>query len=260
MNSIFNDKLHKLRRERAFKNWQNFSYLKKISSERIFERLYEVNRKFEFGLELGSHYGELGLLLKNHNKINYLLQTDLVFNYCKKSKDNTFQSLQLDFNKMPFKINKFDVVLSTFVIHWIEELPVFLKNLKKIMKPDSLLLINFFGGKTLSELQKQLINHEIKYLGGSSPRVMPFIDIKSAGALIQNSGFKVPIIDSEKINISHKSLLSLFKDLRGMGQTNCMSSVSRPLRKDTISTLENSMIKKNKITTTFELITITAWS
>ena len=65
MNSIFNDKLHKLRRERAFKNWQNFSYLKKISSERIFERLYEVNRKFEFGLELGSHYGELGLLLKN---------------------------------------------------------------------------------------------------------------------------------------------------------------------------------------------------
>ena len=260
MNSIFNDKLHKLRRERAFKNWQNFSYLKKISSERIFERLYEVNRKFEFGLELGSHYGELGLLLKNQDKINYLLQTDLVFNYCKKSKDNTFQSLQLDFNKMPFKINKFDVVLSTFVIHWIEELPVLLKTLKKIMKPDSLLLINFFGGKTLSELQKKLINHEIKYLGGSSPRVMPFIDIKSAGALVQNAGFKVPIIDSEKINITHKSLLSLFKDLRGMGQTNCMSSVSRPLRKDTILTLENSMINKNKITTTFELITITAWS
>ena len=260
MNSIFNDKLHKLRRERAFKNWQNFSYLKKISSERIFERLYEVNRKFELGLELGSHYGELGHLLKNHNKINYLLQTDLVFNYCKKSKDNTFESLQLDFNKMPFKINKFDVVLSTFVIHWIEELPALLKTLKKIMKPDSLLLINFFGGKTLSELQKQLINHEIKYLGGSSPRVMPFVDIKSAGALIQNAGFKVPIIDSEKINISHKSLLSLFKDLRGMGQTNCMSSVSRPLRKDTISKLENSMINKNKITTIFELITITAWS
>ena len=89
---------------------------------------------------------------------------------------------------------------------------------------------------------------------------MPFIDIKSAGALTQNAGFKVPIIDSEKINISHKNLLSLFKDLRGMGQTNCMSSVSRPLRKNTISNLENSMINKNKITTTFELITITAWS
>ena len=260
MDTIFNNKLHKLRRERAFKNWKNFSYLKRISSERIFERLYEIKGEFENGLELGCHYGELGSLLKNQSKINYLLQTDLILNYCKKSKENTFHSLQIDFKKMPFKINKFDVVLSTFFIHWIEDIPILLKNLKKIMKPDSLLLINFLGGKTLSELQKQLINHEIKYLGGSSPRVMPFIDIKSAGALIQNAGFKVPIIDSENIKITHTNLLSLFKDLRGMGQTNCMSSVSRPLRRDTISLLEDKMMNSNKISTTFELITITAWS
>ena len=72
MDTIFNNKLHKLRRERAFKNWKNFSYLKRISSERIFERLYEIKGEFENGLELGCHYGELGSLLKNQSKINYL--------------------------------------------------------------------------------------------------------------------------------------------------------------------------------------------
>ena len=69
MNNIFNIKIHKLRRERAFNNWEKFSYLKKISAERVYERLFEVNRCFELGLDLGCHYGELGLLLKNKNKI-----------------------------------------------------------------------------------------------------------------------------------------------------------------------------------------------
>ena len=70
MDTIFNNRIHKLRRERAFKSWNKFSYLKKISAERIYERLYEVKRDFDLGLELGSHYGELGHLLNRKNKIN----------------------------------------------------------------------------------------------------------------------------------------------------------------------------------------------
>ena len=258
MDTIFNNKIHKLRRERAFKNWNNFSYLKKISTERIYERLYEVKRDFDLGLDLGSHYGELGHLLSRKNKINTLFQTDFIYNYCKKSKNNYFNSLLIDFNKLPFKKNKFNIIVSTFFIHWIEDVPNLLKNLKNIMQPDSLLIMNFLGGKTLSELQKQLIDLEIKFYGGASPRIMPFIDIRSAGMLIQNAGFRMPVIDSENINITHSNLFDLFHDLRGMGQTNCMSSVSIPLRKKITTLLEKKLTNKNKINTTFELITVTA--
>ena len=260
MDAIFNNRIHKLRRERAFKDWNNFSYLKKLSTERIYERLYEVKRDFNLGLELGSHYGELGHLLSKKRKIKTLLQTDFIYKYCKQSKENNFNSLLIDFNNLPFKKNNFNIIVSTFFIHWIEDIPNLLKNLKNIMQPDSLLIMNFLGGKTLSELQKQLIDLEIKFNGGASPRIMPFIDIKSAGLLIQNAGFRMPIIDSEIVNITHSSLLSLFHDLRGMGQTNCMSSVSFPLRKKIIKLLEKKLTNKNKINTTFELITVTAWN
>ena len=260
MDTIFNNRIHKLRRERAFKNWNNFSYLKKISTQRIYERLYEVKRDFNLGLELGSHYGELGHLLGKESKISTLLQTDFIYEYCKKSKVNNFNSLLIDFNKLPFKKNKFDIILSTFFIHWIEDIPNLLKNLKNIMQPDSLIIMNFFGGKTLSELQKNLIDIEIKFYGGASPRIIPFIDIRSAGMLIQNAGFRLPVIDSENIKITHSNLSSLFHDLRGMGQTNCMSSVSIPLRKKIITLLEKKLIDQNKINTTFELITVTAWN
>ena len=75
MDTIFNNRIHKLRRERAFKNWNNFSYLKKISTERIYERLYEVRRDFDLGLELGSHYGELMvmLILLDVHQLDYVI-------------------------------------------------------------------------------------------------------------------------------------------------------------------------------------------
>ncbi len=120
-------------------------------------------------------------------------------------------------------------------------------------------MINFFGDKTLSELQKRLIDIELKYLGGSSPRVIPFIDIKSAGTLIQSAGFKMPVIDSEDITINHSCLYGLLNDLRGMGQTNCMESTYKPLNREVLNILGKGLLKKNKVRSIFELITVTAW-
>jgi len=260
MNNIFNIKIHKLRRERAFNNWEKFSYLKKISAERVYERLFEVNRCFELGLDLGCHYGELGLLLKNKNKINNLIQTDFLLNYCNKARLNDFNSVVIDVENLPFKENRYNVILSSFFVHWTENVPKLLNNLRKIMKPDSLLLINFFGGRTLADLQKLLIDIEIKLLGGSSPRIIPFLDIRSVGSLIQNSGFKMPVIDTEKINVSHSNLLDLLYDLRGMGQTNCMQSTSKTINRKVFNLLKKTIKNNNKINTSFELLTVTAWT
>ena len=165
MNKIFNIKIHKLRRERAFNNWEKFSYLKRISAERIYERLFEVNRRFELGLDLGCHYGELGLLLKKKDKINNLIQTDFLLNYCNKARLNGFNSIVIDVENFPFKENRYNVILSSFFFHWIEDIPKLLYNLRKIMKPDSLLLINFFGGGTLADLQKLFVDIEIRGVG-----------------------------------------------------------------------------------------------
>ena len=86
-----------------------------------------------------------------------------------------------------------------------------------------------------------------------------FIDIRSAGALAQNTGFKLPVVDSEIINITHTNITSLFHDLRGMGETNCMTSIYKPLKRVVTKELENRLINDKIINTVFELITITAW-
>ena len=68
MSEIINYKLHKLKRTRSVKNWDNFNYLKKLSAERLHERLFEVKRNFDLGLEIGCHAGEFGKLIKNKKK------------------------------------------------------------------------------------------------------------------------------------------------------------------------------------------------
>ena len=259
MNEIINYRLHKLKRIRALNNWDHFNYLKKLSSERLFERLFEIKRSFDLGLEIGCHSGEFGRLIKNKNKIKNLIQTDTIFGFCKKSQNSNFPSLNIDNSKLPFKNHQFDILISNFCFHWIKDVSGILNQIKNLLKPNGCLLINFIGGKTLLELQKNLINIELEMLGGSSPRIIPFIDIKSAGVLTQNSGFKLPVIDMENINITHSSILELFHDLRGMGETNCMDSIYKPLKREVIQELEKKLIHQNVIKSQFELITITAW-
>ena len=110
------------------------------------------------------------------------------------------------------------------------------------MKPNGLLLINFIGGKTLRELQINLIDIEIETLRRVFSKNYSFIDIRSAGALAQNTGFKLPVVDSEIINITHTNINSLFHDLRGMGETNCMTSIYKPLKRVVTKELENRLI------------------
>ena len=67
------------------------------------------------------------------------------------------------------------------------------------------------------------------------------------------------MVDSEIINITHTNINSLFHDLRGMGETNCMTSIYKPLKRVVTKELENRLINDKIINTVFELITITAW-
>ena len=44
-----------------------------------------------------------------------------------------------------------------------------------------------------------------------------------------------------------------------MGETNCMDSIYKPLKREVIQELEKKLIHQNVIKSQFELITITAW-
>ena len=263
-NSIFNRKKLIFHRNRVSKNWFKNAYIKYEASKRLNERIIELDKNFEMVLDLGSHSGELSKILNNNSKIKKIIQSELSIKLAKNAKKINSSIINCDEENLPFKPNVFNAVISSMSLHWVNNFNNLLKNIKNILKSDGLILANFLGGETLNELKKVLISAETEILGGTSLRVSPFVDIKSVGSLLQSAGFNMPVVDSDKIIVTHKSIINLLKDLRNMAENSSLNYKVIPLRRDVLKRADE--IYKNKfftfnkrIVSSFDLITMIAW-
>jgi hypothetical protein len=134
------------------------------------------------------------------------------------------------------------------------------------LKPDGLLLAAMFGGQTLHELRQSLAAAEIDGEGGLSPRVSPFVDVKDAGHLLQRSGYALPVVDADTITVWYEHPLALFRDLRGMGETNAVIERRRgPSRRATLMDAVERYRQRfgnaaGRVPATFQVVYLTAWT
>ena len=69
---------------------------------------------------------------------------------------------------LPFGAGRFDLVLSCFSLHWVNDLPGALAQIAHALKPDGLFLAAFAGGTTLVELREALLRAELELEGGGA--------------------------------------------------------------------------------------------
>ncbi len=121
-----------------------------------------------------------------------------------------------------FPENSFDLVISNLTLHWVNDLPGTLVQIRRALKPDGLFLAVMFGGETLAELKQSLLMAETEIRGGVSPRVSPFVEIKDGGHLLQRAGFAMPVTDMDKLTVSYDHPFQLMSELRAMGENNAL--------------------------------------
>jgi hypothetical protein len=104
---------------------------------------------------------------------------------------------------------------------------------------------------------------EIEQSGGISPRLSPVIDLPTASALIQRAGYNLPVVDVERIIMHYPGILTLMRDLRGMGETNAhVGRMKIATRKSFLAQAESLYPKANNnngISATFDVIFIHGW-
>lgn len=128
---------------------------------------------------------------------------------------------------MPLEAASADLAVSLLSLHEMNDLPGVLIQLRRALRPDGLFLAAFPGAGTLSELRESLIAAETELHGGASPRVIPFTDIRDAGALLQRAGLALPVSDIETLTVRYDTMFDLIRDLRAMGATNALADRSR---------------------------------
>lgn len=161
--------------------------------------------------------------------------------------------------------DEFDLAVSVMGLHAVNDLPGVLAQIRRALRPDGLFVAALLGGATLMELRDSFAAGEIATLGGVTPRVAPFADVRELGALLQRAGFALPVADVERTTVRYKSFQTLVDDLRLMGETNALSARQHALRRDTLqAALEhyatNHSEADGRLRATFDIVYLIGWS
>jgi NADH dehydrogenase [ubiquinone] 1 alpha subcomplex assembly factor 5 len=260
---LFDSALLADRRDRAAARVCEHDFLLRRVAGDFEERLAIVMRDFPLALDLGSHHGLLGQTLGASPNVGRLISFDPSPRMLAQVQRPRVQG-RLD--ALPFAAASFDLVLSGLSLHLVDDLPGALIQIRHLLKPDGLLLAALLGGQTLKELREAWLVAEDELLGGASPRVAPFADVRDLGGLLQRAGFALPVVDSDIVAVTYVNPLALMKDIKGMGASNMLLDRRRVpvtrglLMRATEIYVERFGLEGGRVPATFEILTLTAWA
>jgi SAM-dependent methyltransferase len=157
---------------------------------------------------------------------------------------------------------RYDLILASFALHWINDLPGALIQLRRALKPEGLLLASMPGLGTLQNLRAALLTAEDALTGGVSPRISPFPELRDCAGLLQRAGFALPVADCEDIVFSYANPLALLQDLRDAGETNAVMArrkvfAPRALFPAALSSLSEA---DGRVQVTLRMVVMTGWT
>lgn len=263
--SIFDRATLRKHRDRAAPGFAAHDFLVREVAERLADRLTDVTRVFPLALDLGCHTGEMADTLGGRGGIKTLVQCDLSPAMAAKAGQNGHATIAADEEWLPFADNSFDLVLSCLSLHWVNDLPGALVQIRRVLKPDGLFLAAMLGGGTLADLRHCLHEAELAEEGGISPRVSPMADIRDMGHLLQRAGFALPVADADQVSVSYGDPMRLLADLRGMGETNTVAERRKTLTRRTTLLHALSLYQQKfadadgRFPVDFHILTLTGW-
>ncbi|AHA27725.1 hypothetical protein [Candidatus Liberibacter americanus] len=262
MKPLFDMLLISANRLRASRQKDSSAYfLLDIVAKEMSFRMKIINKKFKNAIELHGATGIVGRSCMKEKKIAQLIRTEISTELA----NNNDEILVSSFEEIPSISKPIDLIISPLHLHIINDVFDMLLKINKKLEPGGLFLAAIPGIGTLRELRKALLIAETELTGGASPRVIPFMDIKNVGDLMQRSGFISPIIDQDKYTVYYKSMFHLMHDLRKMGMANPLIHRSKKpnnkslfIRAAEIYAEENSD-KTGQVAASFSIIYALGW-
>ena len=167
--------------------------------------------------------------------------------------------------KMEIEAGSADLIVSLMTLHWANDLPGALSQIRRALRPDGLFIGTLLGAATLKELRGVLTEAELAERGGAQARVSPFADGFDGAGLLQRAGFALPVSDVDRVTVRYPDLFALIRDLRAMGETNVLAGPIRPLTRGIITRAAALYAERHgeadgRIPATFEIINLAGWA
>jgi SAM-dependent methyltransferase len=219
METPFDRRLRRVRRDRAASGFAEADYLHRHAADELLHRLDLVTRRFEDALMLGCADRSLTAAIVARGPAAVTADPGLLF-------ARECAGVQCDEDRLPFADGSFDLVVSVGLLDSVNDLPGALTLIRRVLRPDGLFLGAFAGAGSLPRLRAAMLAAD-EAQGGVAPRIHPQIDVRAAGDLLTRAGFALPVADVDPISVRYSGLASLLSDLRAMAGTNLLAGQQR---------------------------------
>ncbi|KAF5333099.1 hypothetical protein D9611_002682 [Ephemerocybe angulata] len=288
---VFDRNAKRLQRDRAVARdggdrSRTVDYIRDEIAERMMERFMDIKRSFNTVLDLGSGPGHFSKLLES-DKAKKTVMLEMSGKTLHREPDSEFEGTSSGIQRVS-NLNGQDIVqveriqgdeenllqhieresqeavLSCLSLHWVNDLPGVLVQIRESLKPDGLFLGAMFGGDTLFELRTSLQLAEAEREGGLSPHVSPMTDTRDISNLLGRAGFTLLTVDTDEVKVGYPSMWELMEDLQDMGESNAVIGRRARISPDTLAAA--SAIYKElhgnedgSIPATFQVIYMIGW-
>jgi NADH dehydrogenase [ubiquinone] 1 alpha subcomplex assembly factor 5 len=253
---VFDRRAVRLHRDRAANHLGPVMPLLRELAERLLDRLEDTTRRFTKALDIGGR-GAVAPLLRQRG-----IETVSCDLSAAMAVRNPAPVVAADEEFVPFAPASFDLIVASLSLHWVNDLPGTLIQLRHVLRPDGLLLASLPALGTLAELRAALTEAEAALSGGAAPRVSPFPDLRDCAVLLQRAGYALPVADVEDVRLVYADPLALLRELRAAGETNALHLRDRrtPPREVFPAALAAISSQAGGVPVTLRLAVLTGWA
>lgn len=163
--------------------------------------------------------------------------------------------INADAYRLPFADASVDMLVSSLMLQWCDDLSWVLAECRRVLKPDGVIFLSTLGPDTLKEIRAAWCHVD----GQAEAHMLNFIDLHDLGDLMGRVGFSDPVCDVEQITLTYATPQMAIQDLKAVGATNANQGRHKGLMgkqrwQAFIEAYEMHRMSDGRIPTTFEVV------
>lgn len=206
--------------DRAASSYDQHAVLQREIESRLLERVEFKRREpgviLDLGCGTGSASRSLAMQFKQANVIA-LDWAPAMLAIVGAGSVGGVSRLCANMHAIPLAARSVDLVFSSLALQWSYDLPAIFREFRRIMKPDAMLIFTCFGPDTLFELKQAWRAVD------DLPHVNDYPDMHDIGDELLAAGFREPVMDAERLTLEYPDVMSLMRELKGIGAHNVAS-------------------------------------
>jgi malonyl-CoA O-methyltransferase len=249
--------------DRASGSYDAAAALQERVRDELLGRLDEIKIEPRAILDLGAGTGHGARALKRRHPAATVFATDIAPGMLQQAKRQSrwlrrFERVRADAYALPFADGAFDLVFSSLMLQWCDDLDAVFGEISRVLKPGGLLLFSTFGPGTLAELRDAWA-----VAGDASNHVNHFFDPHALGTALMRAELAEPVLDVDRIVVRYPDVMSLMRELKAIGAHNVTRGRARgltgPRRLAAMTRAYETLRRDGKLPATWEIVHASAW-